>query len=205
MASLSTSRERVTQDASSSGKPAPLFDLRFSLTESEWREAGALLHPISGGAYAKPWLRLFCGFCAVANLMAPALNGTSWSELIQCAPGRAAFAALGAVACASGAIWMKSLDHRLNRIDLERHIIMTDASVTVTRNERTWNHRWQDFAYFREGQNIVILRNPGVRYWTIPLRAIPADRQLHFRKLLCNKLARRQPYSWSSDSSGVPR
>ncbi len=193
----------IERDVLSASKPAPLFDLRFFLTESEWREASNLLHPIFGSAYSKPWFRLFYVLCAVMCLISPRLNGTSWSELIQYAPGRAVFAALGALACTSGALWMKSLDYRLNRLDLDRHIVLSEGGVTITWNGRTWNHEWKDFAYFRESSDIVILRNPGVRFWAIPLRAVPAGQQSQFRELLHRKLTRRQPYSWSPDSSGV--
>jgi YcxB-like protein len=187
------------------GDSSTLFDLRFILTEAEWREGTDLLHPIFGTAYnPKIPLRLFFGLCGVLNLMIPVLNGWSWDELIREQPQRAALTALVAIACALAAmgIGTKALDRRLNRIDLERHIVVTDRGVTISWNNRVFNHEWKDFVYFRETPNVVILRNPGVRFWTIPLRALPSGSKSRFLDLLHRKMPRRQPYSWSPDSSG---
>jgi hypothetical protein len=186
------------------GNRSTCFDLRFILTEAEWREGTDLLHPLFGTAYnPKPLFRLFFALCAVLNFVIPILHGWSWDEFLRDQPQRAALVLLGVIACALAAtgIGMKALDRRLNRIDLERHIVVTEDGVTITWNQRTWNHEWKDFVYFRETENLVVLRNPGVRFWTIPLRAVPAGSQTRFRELLHSKLARRQPYSWSPDSS----
>jgi len=205
MAAPTPALESAVHNSSSGVKPAPLFDLRFNLTESEWKESSNLVHPIFGGAHTKPWARLFCGFCAVINLIAPTLNGTSWGELIRYAPSRAIFAGTAMLLCAGAAIWMKPLERRRNQLDVERHVVLSEHKVTVTLNERVWNNLWTDFMYFREGPNVAILRHSVLTFWTIPLRAIPIERQSEFRQLLNSKLARRQPYSWSPDSSSVPR
>jgi hypothetical protein len=178
MAAPATALERLDQNSGSGAKPALSFDLRFKLTESEWKEASNLVHPILGGAHTKPWARLLCGFCALINLIAPTLNGTSWSELVRCAPGRAVFAGTA---------------------------MLSDQTVIVTLNDRTWNNLWADFMHFRQGPNVVILRHSVLTFWTIPIRAVPVEKQSEFREFLNRKLARRQPYSWSPDSSGTAR
>jgi len=186
------------------GDKSICFDLRFILTEAEWREGTDLLHPIFGTAYnPKPPLRIFFAVCGVLNLIGPVLSGWSWGEFLRDQPQRAALVLLVALACALAAagIGMKALDRRLNRIDLERHIVVTNQGVTITWNNRVFNHEWKDFVYFRETANVVVLRNPGVRFWTIPLRAVPAAGESRFREHLHSKLPRRQPYSWSPDSS----
>jgi len=202
MGQLSTSLDQHDQREIVRNHPAAAFDLRFVLTEPEWREGTHLLHPIVGTSYTKPWIRLFWGICAIANLMMPSLHGHSWGEMFSDEPLRAAVAGLMVLICAWGAtgIGMKSLDHRLNRLDLDRHIVVTEQGVTITWNQRTWNYAWKDFVYFRETANVVILRNPGIRFWTIPLRALPPGSEARFRELLHSKLPRRQPYSWSPNS-----
>jgi hypothetical protein len=59
--------------------------------------------------------------------------------------------------------------------------------------------------HFRQGPNVVILRHSVLTFWTIPIRAVPVEKQSEFREFLNRKLARRQPYSWSPDSSGTAR
>jgi hypothetical protein len=203
MAAPATALERLDQNSGSGAKPALSFDLRFKLTESEWKEASNLVHPILGGAHTKPWARLLCGFCALINLIAPTLNGTSWSELVRCAPGRAVFAGTAMLLCAAAAIWMKPLERRRNWLDVERHVMLSDQTVIVTLNDRTWSNLWTDFMHFRQGPNVVVLRHSVLTFWTIPIRAVPVEKQSEFREFLNRKLARRQPYSWSPDSSGT--
>ena len=203
MAAPTTALERPDQNSSSGAKPAQSFDLRFKLTESEWKESSNLVHPIFGSAHTKPWARLLCGFCALINLIAPSLNGTSWGELIHHAPGRAVFAGTAMILCAAAAIWMKPLERSRNWLDVERHTMLSDQTIIVTLNDRSWNNRWTDFMYFRQGASVVVLRHSVLTFWTIPIRAVPFERQSEFRELLNRKLARRQPYSWSPDSSGV--
>jgi hypothetical protein len=97
---------------------------------------------------------------------------------------------------------MKSLDHHLNRLDLERHIILTDEGVAVTLGERHWNYQWKDFVFFRETETVFVLRTAGTKFWTIPTRAFSSADVPRFRELLREKLPRRQPWSWSPDSRG---
>ena len=188
------------------GTAAADFDLRFFLTEAEWREAANLLHPIVGNGFNKPWLRLFLVCCAVFNLIVPVLNGWSWGKLIRDRPQSALAIGLAASFCgflATG-FGMKFLNQRLNRLDLERHILVGEPGVRIAWNGRVFHYQWKDFLYFRHNSNVLILRNPGVRCWTIPLRALPPGSEPRFLELLCKNLPRRQPHSWSPDSSGYP-
>jgi hypothetical protein len=183
------------------------FDLRFYLTESEWEEATNLLHPIIGNTYSRPWVRLLSGVGAAWIIMMPTLlGGQSWHEMLLYQPMRAAFLGLMALACALGTtrFAMKFLDHRLNRLDLDRHVMVSERGVMIAWNGRVFNYEWKDFVYFRESASVVILRNPGARFWTIPVRALPPGSETRFREFLRSKLSRRQPYSWSPDSSGYP-
>jgi len=202
MALQLTTLESTDQKSSLAQGQGLFFDLHFMLTRAEWKEAGILQHPIMG-ASAKLWIRLFCGLCAAINLTTPWMIGISWSALIRYAPAKAAILAVPALSCACWAIWMNALDHRLNRLDLERHIVLDEERVTITWNQRTFNYQWKDFIYFRESSNLVVLRNPGARFRTIPLRVVPSGSQSQFHELLRRRLARRQPYSWSPDTSGI--
>jgi len=191
------------RDSLSSGES---FELRFFLTEAELQQGHALLHPITGTSRSLR-ARLICAACAVICLGGPILYGWSWPEFIQDAPVGAlnvGLAALFCSWCASG-IGFGSLNNRLNRLDLERHVVLSDRGVTIDWNEKTFNYQWKDFVFFRENESIVVLRNPGVRCWTIPLRTVPAGRRALFLDLLHRNLARHQPYSWSPDSSRKPR
>lgn len=185
--------------------PAETFDLRFFLTEAELQQGHALLHPISGTSRSIR-SRLFCALCAVICVVSPMLMGWSWTEMFEYAPHRAAIPALATLFCVWGAsgIGMNSLNNRLNRIDLDRHIAVSEQGVTIEWNQKTFNYQWKDFVFFRENENLVVLRNPGIRCWTIPLRAVPTARQAKFLNLLHSKVPRRQPFSWSPDSSRKP-
>jgi hypothetical protein len=109
-------------------KPTVHFELRFFLTEAEWREAGSLLHPVVGNGFNKPWVRLFVGSCAIFNLIFPILNGWSWGDLIRDRPQSAVVIVLGALFCGflSTGVGMRFLNHRLNRLDLS--VICLSAS-----------------------------------------------------------------------------
>ena len=154
----------------SGGQPAISFDLRFFLTETEWREATVVLHPVIANRFVKPAVRLFNGVMAVVIFMVPGRFGWTWHDLLRYSPHHAAFLALVVLGCAWTAtgIGMKSLDHHLNRLDLERHIILTDEGVTVTLGERHWNYPWKDFVFFRDTPNVFVLRTTGTKFWTIP-------------------------------------
>lgn len=70
MGQLSTSLDQDNQREIVHTPPSAAFDLRFILTEPEWREGTHLLHPIVGTSYTKPWIRLFWGICAIIKLHA---------------------------------------------------------------------------------------------------------------------------------------
>jgi hypothetical protein len=183
-------------------KPAQSFDLRFFLTEAELQQGMALLHPIVGNSRSIR-SRLICAVCSVICLMGPVLHGWSWGELIHYAPRTAAIVGLAALFCAwcASGIGVNSLNLRMNRVDLDRHIVVSEQGVKIEWNQQTFNYQWKDFVYFRETDALIILRNPGIRFWTIPLRAVPPASQARFLELIHNKLPCRQPYSWSPDSS----
>jgi hypothetical protein len=183
-------------------KPTISFDLRFFLTESELREAALLLHPLIANRFVKPLVRVFNGCAAIIIFMVPGRFGWTWHDLLRYSPHHAVFLGIIALGCAWTAtgVGMKSPDRHLNRLDLERHIVLSDQGVTVTLGERTWNSPWKDFVFFRNTPTIFLLRTTGTKFWTIPRRALsPAD-VARFRELLREKLPRRQPWSWSSDS-----
>lgn len=186
--------------------PALHFELRFFLTEAEWREGASLLHPTAGNGFDKPWVRLFVGFCAVFNLILPVLNGWSWSDFIRNRPQAALAIGLGSLFCGflSTGFGLRFLNHRLNRLDLERHILVTDKGVRIQWNGRVFHYGWNDFSYFRTNSTLLVLRNSAFRFWTIPLRALPPGTEPRFLEFVSRNLPRRQPYSWSPDSSGHP-
>lgn len=180
------------------------FELRFFLTEAEWREAGTLLHPAIGNGFDKPWIRLFTGFCAIFNLVFPILNGWSWSDLIRDRPQSAVAIVLAALFCGflSTGFGMRFLNQRLNRLDLERYVVVSERGVRIEWNGRVFHYGWNDFSYFRTNSTLLVLRNSVFRFWTIPLRALPPGSELLFVEFVARNLARRQPHSWSKDSSG---
>jgi len=183
-------------------EPTVSLDLRFYLTESELREAACLLHPVIANRFVKPLVRVFNGCAAIIILMVPSRFGWTWQDLLRHSPHHAVLLGVVALGCAWTAtgVGMKSLDHHLNRLDLERHIVLSDQGVTVTLGERRSYSPWNDFVFFRETPTIFVLQTTGTRFWTIPRRVLsPADVG-RFRELLCKKLPRRQPWSWSPDS-----
>jgi hypothetical protein len=185
-------------------QPAAHFELRFFLTEAEWREAGTLLHPVVGNGFNKPWVRLFIGCCAVFNLIVPVLNGWSWSDLIRDRPQSAVAIAVGTLVCgflATG-FGLRFLNQRLNRLDLDRHIVVSEQGVRIEWNGRVFHYGWNDFLYFRSNSTLLVLRNSAARVWTIPLRALAPGTEPRFLEFVARKLPRRQPHSWSPDSSG---
>ncbi|HYM79418.1 MAG TPA: YcxB family protein [Candidatus Dormibacteraeota bacterium] len=188
-------------------RPTVSVDLRFFLAEPEWREATVVLHPIIANRFVKLSVRVFNGIMAGLILMLPGRFGWTWQDLFRYDTFRALFMAAVVLGCAWTAtgIGMNFLNHRLNRLDLERHIILTDQGVTVTLGERIWNSPWKDFVFFRDTPNIFILRTTGTKFWTIPRRAIPPADVPRFCDLLREKLPRRQPWSWSPDSRNEVR
>lgn len=180
------------------------FDLHFFLAESEWRTAVRLLHPIAGRPYVKSLLRVLNGCGAIIIATIPHRFGWSWPLLFRFQPVQASFLAAIALVCLWSAtgVGMNRWNHRLNRLDLERHIVVCDQGVTVDWNARAWNYRWNDFVYFRETEGIVVLRTTGTKFWTIPMRILQPEGAVRFRELLAQKLPCRQPWSWSPDSSG---
>jgi|SRR5579872_279326 len=182
------------------------FELRFRLTETEWREGASLLHPLVGNGLDKPWLRLFIGSCALLNLIFPVLNGWSWSDLLHERPQSALALGLAALFCgflATG-FGQRLLNQRLNRFDLERRVLVGEQGVKIEWNGRVFDYEWKDFLYFRSNSNVLVLRNSLHRFWTIPLRALPRGSESRFLELVSRSLPRRQPHSWSPDSSGYP-
>src|SRR5215472_10142952 len=111
------------------------FDLRFFLIEDELQQAHALLHPVVGTSGSMR-NRLIAAACAVICLIAPLLHGWSWPEFIHDAPLKALNVGLATLFCAWGAtgIGMRSLNDRLNRLDLDRHIVVSDRGVTIDWN-----------------------------------------------------------------------
>jgi hypothetical protein len=203
MTQPATLRPRDT--ASSSHEQTASFDLRFFLTEPEWREAIRLLHPIVGRQYVKRLLRVVNGCGAIIIIMVPHQFGWSWSLLFQVRPVQAVFLAALVFVCVWSAtgVGMKGLDHRLNRLDLARHIVVSDQGVNVDWNAQTWNYQWKDFVYFRETEDLVVLRTAGTKFWTIPIRVLQPGDAARFRELLRRNLPRRQRWSWSADSSAA--
>jgi hypothetical protein len=185
---------------------ADYFELRFFLTEAEWREGSNLLHPIVGNGFDKPWVRLFVGSCAVFNLILPVINGWSWGDLIRDRPQSAVAIGLGTLFCGflSTGFGLRFLNHRLNRLDLERHMLVGEQGVRIQWNGRGFHYEWKDFVYFRNNSNLLVLRNSAYRFWTIPFRALPPDSESRFLEFVSRNLPRRQPHSWSTDSSGHP-
>jgi YcxB-like protein len=155
--------------------PTISFDLRFFVTESEWREASALVHPIIANRFVKPLVRVFNGCAAVFIFMVPGRFGSTWPDLLRYSPHHAGFLLVVALGCAWTAtgIGVKSLNHHVNRLDRERHIVVSDQGLSVTLGERHWNHHWKDFVFFRDTPKLIVLRATGTRFWTIPTRAIP--------------------------------
>jgi hypothetical protein len=191
-------------DKSAHDPAAICFDLRFFLSQAEWKEAAQVLHPIVGNPRVKPFVRVFNGLVAIGMfLLPPKLFHQSWLELFKTTPPFAIFLALMALFCAWSAtgIGVKSLDQHLNRLDLERHMVVTQEGLTVAMGERRYKHQWKDFVFYRETPSFLILRGTGVQFWTIPLRAIPPTDLPAFRDLIGHKLPRRQRWSWSPDSS----
>jgi YcxB-like protein len=196
---------RPRDTVSSSSKPTASFDLRFFLTEPEWREAILLLHPFVGRQYIKSLLRVVNGCGAIIIMMVPHRFGWSWPLLFQLRPAQAVFlAALVFVSVWSATgVGMKRLDHRLNRLDLARHIVVSDQGVNVDWNAQTWNYQWKDFVYFRETEELVVMRTAGTKFWTIPIRVFQPEDAARFRELLRQNLPHRQPWSWSAGSSAA--
>jgi len=186
-------------------RPKIRFDLRFFLTEAEWLEATHVLHPISSKPAARILGRLINAVLAVALLLLPHTLGRSWTEIFRFSPLGTIPPLLMFCLCAWNAsgIGMKAINHRLNRLDLERHIVLTDRGADVTQGEYVRNYQWNDFTYFRETPALFVLRTSGTKFWTIPRRVLNSADAESFRQFLCQKLPRRQPWSWSPDTSGV--
>jgi len=180
------------------------FDLRFLLTEPEWREACRVMQPLASKPGLKLLGRLINAVWAIVLLLLPYKLGYSWSEMFRTHTfGTVPIAAMVCLSVlgATG-IGIKSLNHHLNRLDLERQIIVSDQGVKVTLGERVRNLQWKDFVYFSETSALFVLRTSSTQFWTIPMRVLSPKDIERFRSLLCDKLPRRQPYSWSPDSSG---
>lgn len=167
-----------------------VLDVRFLLRESEWRAACRMLRPFVANPNIKPFLRILNGFGALLFLAFPHLFHGSWASLFPGEPIPALFLLAMGLLCLWSAtgIGMKSLDHRLNRLDLERHIVVSNNGVFVDFNGRTRKYEWKDFACFRESPELFVLRTTGTKFWTIPIRVISPKSLPDLRQLLNEKL-----------------
>jgi hypothetical protein len=83
-------------------------------------------------------------------------------------------------------------------------MLVSEQGVRIEWNGRVFQYGWNDFSYFRGNSSLLILRNSASRFWTIPLRALPLGSETIFVDFVARNVPRRQPHSWSPDSSGYP-
>ena len=183
--------------------PRSLY-VRFFLSEGELKEAFAALHPLMSNRRFKAVGRVINGLAAVFYLRLPHLIGQSWAQFFQAQPVEAVFLAALALVCgwsATGTIGRKAIDRFLNRPDLERHIILADRGVTITRGDRTWDYDWRRFAFFRETADLFILQTNRTSFWTIPKRVFDSQGEQDFRAFLGRKVRKRQSFLFRSASA----
>lgn len=184
--------------ASLSLEPPRSLDVRFLLSEGELREAFAALHPLMTNRRFKAVGRVINGIATVFYLRLPYLIGQSWGQFLQTQPVEAVFlAALALVSgwSATGSIGNKAIDRFLNRLDLERYLVLDARGVKITRGDRNWDYAWRRFAFFHETSESFILQTTGISFWTIPKRAFDTRGEQDFRALLVARLPRRRRFS----------
>jgi YcxB-like protein len=185
-------------------EPARTLEVRFFLSERELKEAFATLHPLITDRRFKTVARVLNGLAAVFYLSLPHLVGQSWKRFLQTQPVEAVLlvaAALVSGWSATGSIGSKTIDRFLNRVDLERHVVLADRGVTIARGDRTREYEWRRFMFFRETADLFILQTTGTSFWTIPKRVFDRQGEQDFRAFLGRKLHERQSFLFRSRSA----
>jgi YcxB-like protein len=164
-----------------------VVECRFFLTRDEIDKAATLLHPWANSRYGKLLSRGMCGLSALAVPWIPGLLGKSWREVFATQPG-VALAAIGLglfwAWAAVGCPGMKAL----NRLDLERRIVVSDLGVEVTCGRRTFTYDWPRLFCYREAPGLFVVRTRFARFWTIPRRALQPGDGERLRSLLAKRL-----------------
>jgi YcxB-like protein len=175
-------------------EPPKSLDVRFLLSEHELKEAFAALHPLITNRRFKAVGRVINGLAAVFYLGLPHLVGQSWRQFLQTQPVEAVFLAVLALVTgwtATGSIGNKAIDRFLNRLDLERSMVLDDRGVRISRGGRNWNYAWRRLTFFHETPELFILQTAGISFWIIPKRVFDAQGEREFRDFLIAKLPRR--------------
>lgn len=178
-------------------EPPRSVDVRFLLSERELKEAFAALHPLITNRRFKTVGRVINGLGVVFYLKLPHLIGQSWEQFLQTQPVEAVFlAALALVSgwSATGNIGSKAIDRFLNRLDLERYIVLDDRRVKITRGDRNWDYAWRRFAFFHETSESFVLQTTGISFWAIPKRVFDTQGEREFRAFLVTKLPPRRKF-----------
>ncbi len=175
-------------------------ECRFFLTQEELDEASASqgrVHRWLNTKYGRVSARVICGLAVLALIWLPRYLGESWSEEFRAEPGvTAGLAGFGLLWfwCAMGCVGLK----KLNRLDLERRIKVSDLAVEVTRGSKTSTYKWKRFFSFQETPNLLILRQRTmVQCWIIPKSALSPGEQERLRSLLNRKLPNHALLGWS--------
>ncbi len=173
--------------------PAPQdrFDVRFLLTNDELKEAAAVRKTFANSLFGKTMGRVITGVGTIYFACVPYLRGTTWSDLIAEYPLRAMV--VGAMVVLDfwvtiGMPGKNRLNRAVNRLDVERHIMIDDGGVDVTHGENRYQSKWSDFKCFQETANVFVLLTTFERFWTIPKRVLPTGSIESFRSLLQRKL-----------------
>jgi hypothetical protein len=195
MPGISTSSDSLTlgqHPEPSSGLCAEtLFDVRFLLTEPELQEAAAKRNPLAHNPFVKVLAQVISGLGAVFLPLVPHMLGQTWLELLKSQPVGTVFVITVTVVnlwVATGAIGSAALNRRVNRLDLERHIMFTDLAVQITHGGKTREMAWKRFSSFAETPDLFILETVGIQFWAIPKRALPPGCAQKFRLFLTSKV-----------------
>ena len=168
--------------------------VRFVLTETEFKEAAALISPLSNNRYFRIAGRIICAWGTYFFIAVAGWTGHPWSSLVRTNPVGATLLSLLAglnLYVAVGTPWINALNKRFNRFDLEREITLTDDLVIIRRGPRLWRRKWDAFDCFRENPAIYVLIIGGYEFWTIPKRAFGPGAEAVFGSFLESKLRRK--------------
>jgi hypothetical protein len=124
------------------------FAFRFFLTADELNEAAALRKTFLNSRDGKIFGRIVCALGAPFFLLKPYFMGTNWTDLLHADPVRASFLlALAALDLwvVTGQIGVRWLNIRMNRLDLGRQLVLSDAAVHVTHGSQQFHRKWNEF------------------------------------------------------------
>jgi len=167
------------------------FTFQFFLTVDELNEAAGLRKTFLNSRDGKILGRIVCGLGVPYFLLKPYFMGTNWTDLLHADPVRAFF--LLSVAAldlwvVTGQIGVRWLNARMNKLDLVRQIVLSDAAVHVTHGAQQFHRKWNEFRWVQETPNLFVLQTLGRQFWTLPKRVIPNSRRAELELFLKSKL-----------------